>query len=355
MPQCTTSSSTRPRGTFAQTPVWVTQRVSSGTALRIYEHLAAKYCNDTRFCFPYQTSIARDLGYGLRTVERAFKTLYDASAVIVAKSHKLNGHYGRNAYILPMVDPRDSAAPSEVDQATEQASSTDDQGSDPPYLAGRQPDPQDFTTLDQNQDREPKTRSNDEHCASAPSPRSGDAGVMTSQDPKNLDETSDQTSLDQHKSQTPLVQARVETPVSSPRQSGTEVATGPAVGTQLCADDHGGGGDQPKTWLVGPDAVETPDPQWLVGLIDGGMSADYEAFMRRMLRHHMTLHDAFPGYRDPDLEHGCDWEEQRRERLKDLIENKAEYLPPGYEHVIESMLDQGAHWMKIVNTLEKWW
>ncbi|MGH3985714.1 MAG: helix-turn-helix domain-containing protein [Pseudonocardiaceae bacterium] len=151
--------SDRMRTSFAMIPGWVITRVTSGIALRIYTHLAWKYADTERHAFPSEQRLAEELGCGLRTVQRALTILRDQDALIVTRSRKSDGHYGRNVYRLPMDDPRDtptkpSGDPPErhvdadhADQQEPSVSAAQHQpppqaAHHPPPQAGREPDPQ---------------------------------------------------------------------------------------------------------------------------------------------------------------------------------------------------------------------
>jgi hypothetical protein len=95
------------RTQFAMVPKWVYTRVTDNTALRVYVYLAGEYCDTDRYCFPKEETLAKELGCTVRTIQRALRALQDAGALRVIRSRKTNGHWGRNAYVLPMDDPLD--------------------------------------------------------------------------------------------------------------------------------------------------------------------------------------------------------------------------------------------------------
>jgi hypothetical protein len=95
------------RTAFAIVPAWVIERVTNGTALRYYMHIACRYSNEKRHAFPSEETLAQDLGDTVRTAQRAIKALRDADALIVTRNRHGNGHLGGNRYWLPLDDPRD--------------------------------------------------------------------------------------------------------------------------------------------------------------------------------------------------------------------------------------------------------
>lgn len=143
------------RTSFAQVPGWVIERVTDAIDLRIYTHLAWKHSDKDRYCFPSEEKIAEDLGYGVRTVQRAIQRMRAVGALRVVRTRKPDGHWGRNAYLLPMDDPTDTDM--HPHQAPGQAAGPEQQkdpvfagrnqppgqaGRQPPTQAGREPDPQ---------------------------------------------------------------------------------------------------------------------------------------------------------------------------------------------------------------------
>jgi hypothetical protein len=95
------------RTAFAIVPSWVIERVTNGTALRYYMHIACRYSNEKRHAFPSEETLARDLGDTVRTAQRAIRVLRDADALIITRNRQGNGHLGGNRYWLPLDDPRD--------------------------------------------------------------------------------------------------------------------------------------------------------------------------------------------------------------------------------------------------------
>lgn len=90
---------------FAMVPDWVIQRVTDGTAMRVYLHLAYKYADADRQAFPEMGTLADELGVSDRTVKRAVAVLQAANAIQVSRARQSDGYFGRNFYTLPLDDP----------------------------------------------------------------------------------------------------------------------------------------------------------------------------------------------------------------------------------------------------------
>jgi DNA-binding transcriptional MocR family regulator len=93
------------RTRFAMVPEWVDEVVTDGTALRVYVRLARKYANTSRECHPSQKSLADELGLGVTTVETALRRLREVGAVVVRRTDRGDGKFGRNEYWLPLDQP----------------------------------------------------------------------------------------------------------------------------------------------------------------------------------------------------------------------------------------------------------
>ena len=95
------------RTPFGLVPEWVDERVTDGTAMRVYVRLARKYANVARDAFPEEITLADELGVSERTVRRCLGTLTDVGAIRITRTRRADGHYGRNLYHLPMDEPAD--------------------------------------------------------------------------------------------------------------------------------------------------------------------------------------------------------------------------------------------------------
>lgn len=94
------------RTAFGMVPEWVDELVTDGTAMRVYVRLARKYANaKTRECHPSQKALADELGIGVTTVEGALRKLREVGAVVVRRSDRGDGKFGRNEYWLPLDQP----------------------------------------------------------------------------------------------------------------------------------------------------------------------------------------------------------------------------------------------------------
>jgi Helix-turn-helix domain len=331
----------RMRTKFALVPEWVYTRVTDGTALRIYIHLACKYCDADRYCFPSEALIAQELGYGVRTVERALKTLRATDALLVHRSRKTGGHWGRNAYTLPMDDPRDFAsrmadggdAPDQQKQGVTAGqdqppnvaggSEQEEQGvsagqnqppnmadGQPPNMAGREPDPLKQPNPGFEPDPSLPPRSTHRDVDTSPSTRGVDAAesTATSESDEDPNLTSSRPGVEPQTSQD-----------EEEHRSTTDVP----VETQHSADDLGGPPDPRFPNLTVEDIARIGELMAYLG------STDYE----------------------------------REERLLELVAGEvtweyiglegAGYLDPAEQNAARDMLGRGEHWRKVVNTILK--
>jgi DNA-binding transcriptional ArsR family regulator len=103
------------RTRFAMVPEWVDEAVTDGTALRVYVRLARKYVNTERECHPSQRSLADELKISVATVENALRKLREVGAVVVRRTDRGDGKFGRNEYWLPLDQP--SSVRAGADQA----------------------------------------------------------------------------------------------------------------------------------------------------------------------------------------------------------------------------------------------
>lgn len=91
----------------ALVPLWVVERISDASALRHYAWLAGRYANGKRYAWPGEARLASDLGCSERTTQRAIRALREADALVIVRTRKEDGNYGRNHYFLPLDDPRE--------------------------------------------------------------------------------------------------------------------------------------------------------------------------------------------------------------------------------------------------------
>lgn len=135
------------RTQFAMVPLWVIEQVPDAIDLRIYTHLAGNYGDKDRYCFPKEETIAKDLGYGLRTVQRAIQRMRDAGAIRVVQTRKTDGNWGRNGYVLPLDDPQDQdmhphGPPPQADVRDQRKEGVSAAQHRPPPQADHRPPPQ---------------------------------------------------------------------------------------------------------------------------------------------------------------------------------------------------------------------
>jgi hypothetical protein len=90
--------------TFAMIPGWVIDAANSNS-LKVYAHLAHRYVNQRRECWPTQRSVADEVGMSLTMVEGALRQLREIGAVTVVRTRRNDGKLGRNRYRLPMDHP----------------------------------------------------------------------------------------------------------------------------------------------------------------------------------------------------------------------------------------------------------
>lgn len=112
---------------FAMVPDWVIRRVTDGTAMRTYLHLACKYADANRNAFPEMETLAAELEVSERTVKRSVAVLQVAGAIRVTRARQSDGYFGRNLYTLPLDDP--SPQGTEMAHGSDQGESAD-QGTD---------------------------------------------------------------------------------------------------------------------------------------------------------------------------------------------------------------------------------
>lgn len=93
------------RTRFGMVPEWVDEVVTDGTAMRLYVRLARKYANVARECHPSQRSLAEELGLSVATVENALRKLRSVGAIVVRRTDRGDGQFGRNEYWLPFDQP----------------------------------------------------------------------------------------------------------------------------------------------------------------------------------------------------------------------------------------------------------
>lgn len=113
------------RTRFAMVPEWVDEVVTDGTALRVYVRLARKYANTARECHPSQKSLADELGIGVTTVETALRKLREAGAVVVRRTDRGDGKFGRNEYWLPLDQPSQTGAGTDQAERVDQPSQSE--------------------------------------------------------------------------------------------------------------------------------------------------------------------------------------------------------------------------------------
>jgi hypothetical protein len=90
---------------FAMVPGWVVD-AADPMALKVYAHLAHRYVNQCRECWPSQRTLADELKVAVRTVEDAVRNLREIGAVQATRTRRNDGKLGRNRYWLPMDQPR---------------------------------------------------------------------------------------------------------------------------------------------------------------------------------------------------------------------------------------------------------
>jgi len=90
--------------TFAMIPGWVID-AANPNSLKVYAHLAHRYVNQRRECWPTQRCVADEVGMSLTMVEGALRQLREIGAVIVVRTRRNDGKLGRNRYRLPMDHP----------------------------------------------------------------------------------------------------------------------------------------------------------------------------------------------------------------------------------------------------------
>jgi hypothetical protein len=90
--------------TFAMIPGWVID-AADPMALKVYAHLAHRYVNQRRECWPSQRTLADELKVAVRTVEDAVRSLREIGAVQATRTRRDDGRLGRNRYWLPMDHP----------------------------------------------------------------------------------------------------------------------------------------------------------------------------------------------------------------------------------------------------------
>lgn len=304
-----TSSRHEMRTRFAQVPQWVYFRVDDMIAMKLYLHLAAEYCDRDRYCFPSEERLAKELGRSERTIRRALRILRDVGAVRVSpKSHRANGQWSRNAYVLPMDDPRDFAMHPTPDDA----------------LAGPEVDLSD-------QQKQGIVAARDQRSPDVLWPEdilcpTNQTQVKQPHPSKNHDpdqDRQDQRSKDEHH--------------AFGHHRAAETVRGNILNDH--AEDHSAAvpaGVQPPTAPSGKGLDQNS------GVLFSQVSPPDD--LARVPG--TTLNEDYPRSVN-------DWMDQRHERQRDLIIAHVGELDPAEEHALESMLDRGEHWMKIVNTIRR--
>lgn len=309
----------RMRTKFAMVPTWVYTQVTDAATLRLYVHLSGEYCDEDRYCFPSEERLAEELGYSERTIRRAIKALRDVEALVVHRSRKTSGHWGRNSYTLPLDDPRDTAmhhhrtpVAAGSDQGKQGISAGRDQrplvsSGQRPLVSYREPDP--LKQPDPGFEPDPSTpKSTHSEIDISPSTRGVDAASTTPSDRHDEDPTAP-------------VKAGVQPPTRQDEEDKQPEPVPPdlPVGNQDSRDDLGdlGGSDPPEPYSPG--------------------SAQRQR-------------DFYAKY--PEI---LDWD--KAERSYDLVEEHVGGLDAGEATAVWAMLERmserDGHWLKAANTILK--
>lgn len=92
-------------GQFAMIPLWVERRLrGESVALHVYVRLVVKYADREGHAHPKREMLAADLGYSVKTVERALQVLRDRGVLQTTKRRDLSGYICGNDYELITVE-----------------------------------------------------------------------------------------------------------------------------------------------------------------------------------------------------------------------------------------------------------